>query len=114
MNSHTGRNGEFQGMGWVGDSAVVLLLIGTGLAVFVQQTLGHVSLATTLLALYAVFLGVCLGLPRPLLPLSAVARELAARAGHTGGLEPIFPCSSISSAAGRDSFCSEPIARGER
>ena len=52
MNSHTGRNGESHGMGWVGDSAVVLLLIGTGLAVFVQQTLGHVSLATTLLTLY--------------------------------------------------------------
>jgi hypothetical protein len=52
MNSHTGRNGEFQGMGWVGDSAVLLLLIGTGLVVFVQQTLEHVSLATTLLALY--------------------------------------------------------------
>src|SRR5213594_1337160 len=52
MNSHTGRNGESHGRGWVGDSAVVLLLIGTGLVVFVQQTLGHVRLATTLLTLY--------------------------------------------------------------
>jgi hypothetical protein len=52
MNSNTARNGKFHGMGWVGGSAVLLLLIGTGLALFVQQTLGHVSLATTLLALY--------------------------------------------------------------
>lgn len=62
MNSKTQGNTVFQGMGWVAGIASLLLLIGAGLELFVQQTLGHSSVATVLLALFLAFWSYALGL----------------------------------------------------
>ena len=62
MNSKTRGNGGFQGMGWVGGSAVALLLISAGLTLFVGQAVGQASVATILLALYLASLSYVLGL----------------------------------------------------
>ena len=51
MNNKSQGNAVFQGMGWVAGIASLLLLISAGLELFVQQTLGHHSVATVLLAL---------------------------------------------------------------
>ncbi len=62
MNSKTHGNAVFQGIGWVVGSASLLLLISAGLELFVQQTLGHNSVATVILALYLAFWSYVLGL----------------------------------------------------
>jgi len=62
MNSKTRENGEFQRTGWVVVGASLVLLISAGLELFVQQTLGHSSVATVLLALYLAFWSYVLGL----------------------------------------------------
>lgn len=62
MNSKTRENGAFQRTGWVVGSASLLLLISAGLELFVQQTLGHDSVATVLLALSLAFWSYVLGL----------------------------------------------------
>ena len=62
MNSKTRENGEFQRTGWIIGSASLLLLISAGLELFVQQTLGHNSVATILLALYLATWSYLLGL----------------------------------------------------
>jgi hypothetical protein len=62
MNNKTQGNAVFQGMGWVAGIASLLLLISAGLELFVQQTLGHSSVATVLLALFLGFWSYVLGL----------------------------------------------------
>ena len=62
MNSKTQGNAVFQGMGWVAGIASLLLFISAGLELFVQQTLGHNSVATVLQALYLAFWSYVLGL----------------------------------------------------
>ena len=62
MNSKTRGNSVFQGMGWVVGSVSLLLLISAGLELFVQQTLGHNSVATIILALFLAFWSYVLGL----------------------------------------------------
>jgi hypothetical protein len=62
MNSKTQGNAVFQGIGWVVGIASLLLLISAGLELFVQQTLGHNSVATVLLALFLGFWSYVLGL----------------------------------------------------
>ena len=52
MNSKTRESGEFPRTGWVVGSASLLLLLSAGLELFVQQTLGHNSVATVILALF--------------------------------------------------------------
>jgi hypothetical protein len=62
MNSKTRENGEFQWTRWVVGGASLLLLLSAGLELFVQQTLGHHSVATVILALYLAFWANVLGL----------------------------------------------------
>ena len=62
MNSKTRENGAFQRTGLVVGSASLLLLISAGLELFVQQTFGHDSVATVLLALSLAFWSYVLGL----------------------------------------------------
>jgi hypothetical protein len=62
MNSKTRENGEFQRTGWIVGSASLLLLISAGLELFVQQTLGHNSVATVILALFLALWSYVLGL----------------------------------------------------
>src|SRR2546422_9174781 len=62
MNSKTRENGAFQRTGWVVGSASLLLLISAGLELFVQQTLGHSSVGTVILALFLAFWSYVLGL----------------------------------------------------
>lgn len=62
MNSKTRENGEFQRTGWIVGSASLLLLISAGLELFVQQTLGHNSVATVILALLLALWSYALGL----------------------------------------------------
>jgi hypothetical protein len=62
MNSKTRENGEFQWTGWVVGGASLLLLLSDGLELFVQQTLGHYSMATFILALFLAFWSYVLGL----------------------------------------------------
>jgi hypothetical protein len=62
MNSTTRENGVFQRTGWVVGSASLLLLISAGLELFVQQTLGHNSVATVILALFLALWSYVLGL----------------------------------------------------
>ena len=62
MNGKTTENGEFQKTGWVVGSASLLLLISAGLELFVQQTLGHNSVATVVLALFLALWSYVLGL----------------------------------------------------
>ena len=62
MNSKTRENREFQGAGWVVGGASLLLLLSAGLELFVQETLGHHSVATIILALYLAFWSDVLGL----------------------------------------------------
>jgi hypothetical protein len=62
MNSKTRENGEFQRTGWIVGSASLLLLISAGLELFVQQTLGHNSVATVILALSLALWSYVLGL----------------------------------------------------
>ena len=62
MNSKTRENGEFQRTGWIVGSASLLLLISAGLELFVQQTLGHNSVATVILALLLALWSYVLGL----------------------------------------------------
>lgn len=52
MNNKTQENGELRWAGWVVGGVILLLLFGTGLEVFVRQTIGHHSVATVILALY--------------------------------------------------------------
>ena len=62
MNSKTRKNGAFQRTGWVVGSACLLLLISAGLELFVQQTLGHNSVATVILVLLLALWSYVLGL----------------------------------------------------
>jgi hypothetical protein len=62
MNSKTRGNGALQRTRWGVGSASLLLLISAGLELFVQQTLGHNSVATVLLALSLAFWSYVLGL----------------------------------------------------
>jgi hypothetical protein len=62
MNSKTRENGEFQWTGWGVGGASLLLLISAGLELFVQQTLGHNSVATVILALFLALWSYVLGL----------------------------------------------------
>src|SRR4029077_2018214 len=62
MNSKTRENGEFLRTGWIVGSASLLLLISAGLELFVQQTLGHDSVATVILALLLALWSYALGL----------------------------------------------------
>jgi hypothetical protein len=62
MNSKTREIGEFQRTGWIIGSASLLLLISAGLELFVQQTLGHNSVATVILALLLALWSYVLGL----------------------------------------------------
>jgi len=62
MNSKTQGNAVFQGIGWVVGSASLLLLISAGLELFVQQTLGHNSVAIVILALLLALWSYVLGL----------------------------------------------------
>jgi hypothetical protein len=59
MNS---KNGKFSWMGWVVGGAGLLLLLSAALELFVQQTLGHHSVATVILAHYLAFWSYALGL----------------------------------------------------
>src|SRR6266850_1466180 len=62
MNSKTQGNAVYQGIGWVVGIASLLLLISAGLELFVQQTLGHSSVGTVILALFLAFWSYVLGL----------------------------------------------------
>jgi hypothetical protein len=62
MNSKTRESREFSWMGWVVGGISLLLLLSAGLELFVQQTLGHHSVATVILALYLAFWSDVLGL----------------------------------------------------
>jgi membrane protein implicated in regulation of membrane protease activity len=62
LNNKTRENGEFQWTGWIVGSASLLLLISAGLELFVQQTLGHNSVATVILALLLALWSYVLGL----------------------------------------------------
>ena len=62
MNSKTQGNAVFQGIGWVVGSASLLLLISAGLELFVQETFGHSSVGTVILALFLAFWSYVLGL----------------------------------------------------
>lgn len=62
MNSKTRENREFPWMGWVVAGVILLLLLSAGLELFVQQTLGHHSVASVILALYLAFWSDVLGL----------------------------------------------------
>jgi hypothetical protein len=55
MTSKTRGKSKFQGTGWVVGSVSLVLLISAGLELFVQQTLGHHSVATVILALFLAF-----------------------------------------------------------
>lgn len=59
MNS---KNGKFSWTGWVVGGAGLLLLFSAGLELFVQQGLGHHSVATVVLALSLAFWSYILGL----------------------------------------------------
>jgi membrane protein implicated in regulation of membrane protease activity len=62
MNSKTRESREFSWMGWVVGGISLLLLLSAGLEFFVQQTLGHHSVASVILALYLAFWSDVLGL----------------------------------------------------
>jgi dolichyl-phosphate-mannose--protein O-mannosyl transferase len=62
MNSKTRESGECPRTGWVVGSASLLLLISVGLELFVQQTLGHNSVATVILALFLALWSYVVGL----------------------------------------------------
>lgn len=62
MNSKTREHREFTWMEWVVGGVSLLLLLSAGLELFVQQTLGHHSVATVILALYLAFWFDVLGL----------------------------------------------------
>ena len=59
MNSKTGK---FSWTGWVVGGASLLLFLSADLELFVQQTLGHHSVATVILAHYLAFWSYVLGL----------------------------------------------------
>ena len=56
------KNGKISWMGWVAGGAGLLLLLGADLELFVQQTLGHHSVATVILAHYLAVWSYVLGL----------------------------------------------------
>ena len=56
------KNGKISWMGWVAGGAGLLLLLGADLELFVQQTLGHHSVATVILAHYLAFWSYLIGL----------------------------------------------------
>lgn len=56
------KNGKLSWTGWVVGGASLLLLFSAGLELFVQQTLGHNSVATVILALSLAFWSSVLGL----------------------------------------------------
>jgi hypothetical protein len=59
MNS---KNGKFSWTGWVVGGASLLLLLSADLELFIQETLGHHSVATVILAHYLAFWSYVLGL----------------------------------------------------
>jgi hypothetical protein len=59
MNSKTGK---FSWTGWVVGGASLLLFLSADLELFLQQTLGHRSVATVILAHYLAFWSYVLGL----------------------------------------------------
>jgi hypothetical protein len=59
MNS---KDGTFSWTGWVVGGAGLLLFLSADLELFVQQTLGHRSVATVILAHYLAFWSYVLGL----------------------------------------------------
>ena len=59
MNS---KNRKFSRTGWVVGGASLLLFLSADLELFVQQTLGHNSVATVILAHYLAFWSYVLGL----------------------------------------------------
>jgi len=56
------KNGKLSWTGWIVGGASLLLLFSAGLELFVQQTLGHDSVATVILALSLAFWSSVLGL----------------------------------------------------
>ena len=93
MNSKTRENGEFQRTGWIVGSASLLLLISAGLELFVQQTLGHNSVATVILALLLAFWSYVLGLGLlVVLSVYCLVRVRRVRVSDTSDHEQRSPC----------------------